>query len=464
MRTASIPNMQSILLNVDSYKVSMWKQNPPGVKKVYSYVESRGGRYPRTVFFGLQSFIKEYLLTPFTQADLDFADKFWTAHGEPFNYDGWKYILDVHGGYLPLAISAPEEGTVIPYKNVLATVVNTDDNVPWLTTWVETAMLRAIWYGTTVASQSWTIKQIIVEYLEKSGTPESIGYKCHDFGARGVSSFESAGLGACAHLVNFSGTDTVTGLLYAHAYYGADLATTAHSIPASEHSVITVWGREQERDAYANIIKQFNKPGALFACVSDSYDIYAACKMWGSLKPELEAGGGTLVIRPDSGDPLVVLPKMLAILEQEFGVTKNSKGYKILNTVRLLWGDGIDELSIRSILRTVVDLHGFSADNIAFGMGGKLLQIVDRDTNKFAMKASAALIGDTWIDVFKDPVTDQGKSSKKGRVDLYKDIKGEYYTSISDPTLDSELQLVFRDGTLFRDMQFEQVRTNSNQI
>ena len=134
MRTSSIPNMKSILLNVDSYKVSMWKQYPPGTKKVYSYVESRGGLYTNTVFFGLQAFIKEYLLTPFTQADLDFANKFWTAHGEPFNYDGWKYILDVHGGYLPLAISAPEEGMVIPYKNVLATVVNTDDNVPWLTT------------------------------------------------------------------------------------------------------------------------------------------------------------------------------------------------------------------------------------------------------------------------------------------------------------------------------------------
>jgi nicotinamide phosphoribosyltransferase len=454
--------MKSILLNVDSYKVSMWKQHPPGTKKVYSYVESRGGRYTNTVFFGLQTFVKEYLLTPFTQADLDFANKFWTAHGEPFNYDGWKYILDVHGGYLPLAISAPEEGTVIPYKNVLATVVNTDDNVPWLTTWVETAMLRAIWYGTTVASQSWTIKQIILDYLEKSGTPESIGYKLHDFGSRGVSSFESAGLGACAHLVNFSGTDTATGLLYAHVYYGADLATTAHSIPASEHSTITSWGRDNERDAYANIIKQFNKPGALFACVSDSYDIYAACRMWGSLKSELEAGGGTLVIRPDSGDPLDVLPKMLTILEKEFGVTKNSKGYKVLNTVRLLWGDGIDELSIRSILRTVVDLHGFSADNIAFGMGGKLLQIVDRDTNKFAMKASAALIGDDWVDVFKDPVTDQGKSSKKGLVTLYKGADGKYFTALIDPLYESELQLVFRDGVLMRDMDLERVRANSD--
>jgi nicotinamide phosphoribosyltransferase len=127
-----------------------------------------------------------------------------------------------------------------------------------------------------------------------------------------------------------------------------------------------------------------------------------------------------------------------------------------------LWGDGIDELSIRSILRTVVDLHGFSADNIAFGMGGKLLQIVDRDTNKFAMKASAALIGDDWVDVFKDPVTDQGKSSKKGLVTLYKGADGKYFTALIDPLYESELQLVFRDGVLMRDMDLERVRANSD--
>lgn len=244
MRTKSkIPNIKSILLNVDSYKVGMNLMYPPDTQYVYSYIESRGGQYDKTVMFGLQSFILEYLTTPFTQEDLDFAATFWSAHGEPFNYDGWKYILDTHGGKLPLRIRAVEEGMVVPFKNVLATVENTDPNVPWLTTWVETAMLRAIWYGTTVASQSWAIKQIIKNYLEKSGTPESIGFKLHDFGARGVSSFESAGLGSSAHLVNFMGTDTVTGILYAHEYYGADLTATGFSIPASEHSISSCYGR-----------------------------------------------------------------------------------------------------------------------------------------------------------------------------------------------------------------------------
>lgn len=461
----------SIILNTDSYKVSMWKQYPEGTEYVYSYIESRGGVYDETLFLGVQA-LAQYLSIPITQADIDLADKIWTTHGEPFNREGWQYILDTYNGKLPLRVMAPKEGLVIPTKNVLCAIVNTDPKVPWLTTWVETAALRAIWYPTTVGTISWNIKQLILSYLEKSGTPEAIGFKLHDFGARGVSSDESAGIGGAAHLVNFMGTDTIAAIPYIMRVYGTE-DVVGFSIPAAEHSTITSWGRENEAAAYSNMVKQFGGAGKILAVVSDSYDIYKACQMWGTaLKDEVIASGATVVIRPDSGDPVEVLPKMLRILSNTFGYEMNAKGYKVLNNVRVIWGDGINRISIESILRRIVDLDGYSADNIAFGMGGALLQHCDRDTQKFAMKCSAIAVRENGKlvsrDVFKDPITDSGKTSKKGVVMLWTTDANEYVTDTTVPKRwadkgwTSAMNTYFENGEVLFKQTFEQVRTNSN--
>ena len=470
---------KNLILNTDSYKVSMFKQYPAGTTGVYSYIESRGGRYDRTVFFGLQAFIKEYLLAPITQVDIDIADEILTAHGEPFNRAGWQYILDNHAGYLPVVIRAVPEGTVVPVKNVLATIENTDPECFWLTTWLETALLRAVWYGTTVATQSYTIKQVILDYLERTGDPTTIDFKLHDFGARGVSSMESAGIGAAAHLVNFMGTDTISGVLFAREFYNAGIA--GFSIPAAEHSTITSWGRDGEVDAYRNMLAQFARPGTILAVVSDSYDIYnAASKLWGEeLRQQVIDSGATVVIRPDSGDPVEVNRKLVEILGEKFGYTKNAKGFKVLNNVRLIQGDGINELTVRTILGAFMAM-GWSADNIAFGMGGALLQIVDRDTQRFAMKCSAMSRdvwvedGDLgsgwkteWVDVVKDPVTDPGKKSKAGRVTLWTNGTGEYVSSVDEPKQWADrgwtkaLVPVFWDGKLEKEYSFDEVRANA---
>ena len=481
--------LNSIILDTDSYKVSMWKQYPAGTEYVYSYIESRGGKYSSTEFLGVQA-LARYLATPITQEQIDYAEKIWTAHGEPFNREGWQYVLDVHGGKLPLRIRAAKEGLIIPTKNVLCTIENTDPKCFWLTTWVETAALRAIWYPTTVGTTSWHIKQEILEYLEKSGDPTTISFKLHDFGARGVSSEESARIGGMAHLVNFMGTDTMSGVLHAMDVYGGDVA--GFSIPAAEHSTITSWGRENEVDAYRNMLASFARPGSIVAVVSDSYDLFNACdKLWGGeLKDEVVNSGAVVVIRPDSGDPVVVLPKMLRILSEKFGYAKNDKGYKVLNNVRIIWGDGINSVSLSSILRCVVDVAGYSADNLAFGMGGGLLQQLDRDTQRFAMKCSAIGIREVpatydptaqventdgsvlvWRDVFKDPATDPGKASKKGRVTLF-ESGGEYVTDIdvelpkhwTDKGTDWKVALVtyFEDGEVKFTQTFDEVRANSN--
>ena len=460
---------KNIILNTDSYKTSMFKQYPAGTTGVYSYIESRGGRYDETVFFGLQAFIKEYLLEPITQADIDVAGEILAAHGEPFNREGWEYILDKHNGYLPLVIKAVPEGTVVPVKNVLATVENTDPKCFWLTTYLETALLRAVWYPTTVATQSYKIKQVILDYLEKTGDPSTIDFKLHDFGARGVSSMESAGIGGAAHLVNFMGTDTITGVLYAREYYNAGIA--GFSIPAAEHSTITSWGRDGEVDAYRNMLTNFARPGSIVAVVSDSYDIYnAASKLWGEeLREEVIKSGATVVIRPDSGDPVVVNRKLIEILGSKFGYTTNSKGFKVLNNVRLIQGDGVNELSIRSILGAFMAM-GWSADNIAFGMGGALLQQLDRDTQKFAMKCSAMsrvsgpFNKTEWFPVQKDPITDSGKKSKAGRVTLMQKRtlgQREFFSGVED-WMPSALVEVFNNGKLVTEITFDQVRENAS--
>lgn len=455
--------INSIPMMTDSYKISMPKQYPPGTTNVFSYVEARGGKYPKTLFFGLQMYIKQYLMTPFTQEQIDFADKFYKGHGEPFDKQMWENMLAEYGGFLPIRIRAVDEGTILPVSNCMVTVENIDPKYPICTTHVETGLLRACWYGTTVATQSWTIKQVIKQALELSGDPSTISFKLHDFGARGVSSNESAAIGGAAHLVNFLGTDTIVGVVALMEYYGAT-EVPAFSIPASEHSTITSWGRDNEIDAYRNMIKQFGGEGKMFACVSDSYDIREACRMWaGPLKQEILDSGSILIVRPDSGKPSEIVLECVEILAEGYGYTVNEKGFKVMNVVRVIQGDGVNEDSITEILEVLMEA-GWSADNVAFGMGGALLQIVNRDTNEYAMKCSAIKVDDEWRDVYKQPKTDSHKNSKRGRLTLvqrgdeFKTIRQEEYTKYYGEGWNDALPIVYVAGKLLRDQTIGEIR------
>lgn len=405
--------MSNIILSADSYKYSQFNQYPPGTQYVYSYIESRGGEYDTLIFCGLQAFILKYLVTPITQLDIDNAEAVILKHGLPFYKEGWQYILNQHNGRLPLEINALPEGIKVQPGIPLVTVVNTDPKCYWLTSFIETALLRAIWYPTTVASNSFATKKVIKKFLERNGDVSLLPFKLHDFGSRGVSSEESSAIGGFAHLINFMGTDNVSALDFCQNYYTSNMA--GYSIPAMEHSTVTSWGRDREVDSYRNMLNLYAKPGSLVACVSDSYDIYNACKLWGTeLKQQVIDSRATIVIRPDSGDPVEVVTKVALILDQYFGSEVNTKGFKVLNNVRIIQGDGITTESVGAILKSLED-HGFSADNVAFGQGGALLQQVNRDTCRFAMKCSAIMINAQWVDVKKDPITDSGKRSKAGR-------------------------------------------------
>jgi nicotinamide phosphoribosyltransferase len=450
------------LLRTDSYKLTHWRQYPAGTRYLYSYLESRGGMFDRTEMVGLQYYVQEYLTGQFFgQTDIDNAYLMSAEHfGDPtlFNKQGWETMLHKHQGRLPLRIRAVPEGHVVDTHNALITVENTDPEFPWLTNWIETLLLK-VWYPITVGTLSRQIRQVIGKSLAKTGTPELLSFKLHDFGYRGVSSESSAAIGGFAHLVNFQGTDTLAAVQLASQFYNHPMA--GFSIPASEHSTITSWGGpEHEVEAFDNMLEKY--PKGLVACVSDSYDLqHAVEKLWGEkLRDKIISRQGTLVIRPDSGDPLSMILQTFNGLWEKFGGETNSKGYRVLAPcVRVIQGDGVNYHSINQIIKGIND-QGWSMDNLAFGMGGALLQSVNRDTQKFAFKASAININGTWHDVSKSPKTDMSKASKGGRFAV-KNTSGRFVTLRVDDT-DEEpgnmLETVFENGEIKKEYSLKEIR------
>ncbi|MCB1142777.1 MAG: nicotinate phosphoribosyltransferase [Leptospiraceae bacterium] len=454
----------NFILDTDSYKASHFLQFPEGTDYMVSYSESRGGLFDNTVFFGLQYILKEYFQNPITMEMVKEAGDFFNKHGLPFPKKDWEYIAGEKKGKLPIRIRAVPEGSVIPNHNALFTVESTDPKVFWLPGWIETMLLR-VWYPITVATLSYELKNVIRGFLDQtSDSPENeIDFKLHDFGSRGVSSREQAMIGGAAHLINFSGSDTVVGVDMLNRIYESEMS--GFSIPASEHSTITSWGQDGEESAYRNMLKNFSKPGGIFACVSDSYDIYNACEnLWGgSLKEEIQNSGTTVVIRPDSGVPEEVVPAVMEILEKQFGSETNSKGYRVLNHVRVIQGDGVDWESIPKILSGIVE-KGFSASNLAFGMGGALLQKVNRDTQKFAYKCSGVRIHGEFRGVSKNPITDPSKSSKQGILELIK-RDGKFLTVRREEIQKSDeicFETIYEDGEIRKTHTLKQIRKRLN--
>lgn len=296
---------KNIILLTDSYKVCHHKQYPPDTQTVYSYFESRtGAQWEETVFFGLQYLLKEYFEGPVvTKEKIDYAEQRWTKHfgsNQWFNRAGWEHILDKHGGNLPVRIKAVPEGTVVPVSNVLMTVENTDPLCWWLTNYIETA-LTWVWYPCTVATQSREMKKILAYYLRRcGGDVNKLPFMLHDFGFRGVTCYEQARIGGCAHLTSFWGTDTSAGFEHAYDYYGCDMA--GFSIPAYEHSTVTSWGKFRETDCVEHALEVYKD--SMFSIVADSYDTFAFCSniLSSKLKDKILKRKHALVVRPDCYD------------------------------------------------------------------------------------------------------------------------------------------------------------------
>ena len=451
---------RNLILSTDSYKFSHGMFLPKNTDYTYSYLESRGGLFPETTMFGTRV-ITDVLQTRITPEMVDYAAQRLALHfGDErvFNYKGWMRIATELDGKLPLSIKAVREGTVVPSRNVLLSVENTVKGFGWLPNHFE-PLLMHLWYPITVATLSREIKKVIKRSLEETGDPSLLPFKLHDFGLRGVSSFESAEIGGAAHLVNFMGTDTFLANELVNDFYGEVMA--GFSIPATEHMVMTIKGQSGEFNQLGNVLdvtKDLNV--AAVACVGDSYNIFNFSKDYmQQLKGKIEKLGKPFVVRPDSGEPAVVVRQVVENLDSVFGHTINDKGFKVLNTARVIQGDGVNYDSIKRILSELT-IRGWSTDNIAFGMGGALLQGVNRDTSKFAIKASYAEIDGRVYEIQKDPITDSGKRSKPGKLKLVQE-DGVLTTIRKDMIGDDLLIEVFRDGEVLEFPTFAEIRARA---
>jgi nicotinamide phosphoribosyltransferase len=456
----------NFILDADSYKLSHRFVYPKNITGMFSYIEPRIAK-EIMIPVGIQMWIQKVLTQRITIEMIDEAEAFAAAHGEPFERSDWEYIIEKYDGFIPITIRAVAEGTPVPSQNALVTIECDDPRVFWLASYTETCIQRAVWYPTTIASNDFKIKKSIIAVFNRTGADmANLPFMLHDFGGRGVSSEESAQIGGLAHLVNFMGSDTISGVRAANFYY--DIPMSAFSVPASEHTIQTAFGStsEQQVEYLRAMIRTYGKPNAILSIVIDGYDTFReAAALCTILKDEIVASGAKVVFRPDSGDPLEIVPALLKMQAEAFGYDVNELGYKKIRTVGIIQGDGVDALTIDMLLLKIANM-GYRADNIVFGSGGALLQKVNRDTYKFAQKASAIRVNGEWIGISKDPITDPGKKSKAGVLTLVRSTKtGEYRTVERDKPRDEEwvdqMQVVYSNGQTFNRITFEQIRANT---
>lgn len=477
--------MSSILKLADSYKYSHASQYPKNTVGMYTYLESRGGLYPSVVFEGLFYYLQKYLSVPITMEDVLEVHDMAKAHGVPFDYRGWKHIVEKHGGFLPITIKAVREGSVVPTQHVLLTVTSNDPLVPWVAGFVETLLLK-LWYPITVATKSYHTKKM----LEKYGSPEWALFAYHNFGDRGSTSVEAAELGGFAHLTQFMGTDNFNSLFFCKKYYGADIA--GFSVFASEHSTTTSWSKDKEEEfVYQQLVANPDAP--IMSFVADSYDVFGFTNFCTHPESRIRRlvesrPNQKLVLRPDSGDPFDVLREMLEIMYNNGVFDSNIDGKFLSSNFGILWGDGITPITIEHILKVFtkkyIGEYGlpvesrypkrlYAAENFVFGSGGDLMQNVTRDTQKFAIKCSSIdldIMGSDMVerDVFKDPITDPGKKSKRGKVTTFWNPKTKEYKQglISDKVpegFEEALIPVFENGKILYCPTLEEIRARSNE-
>lgn len=460
----------------DVYKLGHMRMYKPGTTKVYSYLCARSTKKEtEALFFGLQPYLK--LLSRGVTSDN--AEEFMSYYTEILGASPPADIADkinalVKLGYIPLEIKAVPEGTLIDNKNVLATVTNTDPNFAWVVGFFESLLLK-VWNTTSVATLSHKFKRVVTEFTkETSDSDFLVPFLVHDFGYRGVSSEATAELSGAAHLVNFCGTDTIPAVKFLKENYGATGLVGA-SVPASEHSIHCSFGPTAEDElAYVNNMMDLN-PTGIVSVVSDAYDYWRMLTVTlPAVKDKILARDGKYVVRPDSGDPMLILcgdpdaevgspafKGTFRLLEETFGATVNSKGYKELNSkIGVIYGDGMYFARYVSILNEMKKM-GYANTNLVIGIGGLLLQQHNRDDLGFAFKATYAEINGVATELYKDPITDPGKKSHKGLMMLVKDTNGKYTTKDGvtwDEEGRGELETVFINGTLLNETTLQDVR------
>ena len=473
----------STIFRTDSYKFThpfMFRElnKRKGKKRVVgmsSYGEARVPREVRITVMGGQMGLQKIFYRPITMADIDAAEAFALAHfGRPlFDRAAWEKVVNVYGGYIPCIIRAVPDGTVVRGGDPIYSVTVLDEDLFWMSSGIETCLLRAYWYPTTIASLDRDTKAEIVRFYEITGVPKAAAaFALHDFGGRGVTVGEQAEVGGGAHGVSFMGSDTIEGILALNFYY--DSPMSMFSVFATEHSVECSFGLDidGERD-YINAMLANANEGSILSIVIDGKDMWRCAELLCTeFKDAIIASKAKVVFRPDSGDMLEVVPRLLRMQEKAFGteLVEGQGGimYRRIKHVGIIYGDGVDRLNLLTMLGNVVAM-GYTADVIVFGSGGALLQKVNRDTLKFAQKGSLLIFEDgTTLGIAKDPVTDHGKKSKEGLMTLLRHrVTGELVVARLEQGFDEaafedvHVQM-YHTGTFYNKSTLDEVRARAD--
>ena len=482
------------LTAIDFYKADHRSQYPEGTTEVYSNFTARSSKLGKVmketfddkiVFFGLQYFIKDFLIDSwnknFFEKDKDkvvarYKRRMDLSLGE--DAISMEHIEALHDlGYLPFKIKALPEGTRVPIGVPVLTIVNTHPEFFWLTNYIETIISSYLWKPITSATTAFEYKKILTQYAQKTGTAlDFIPFQSHDFSFRGMSSLQDAVISGAAHHTSFWGTDTVPAIDLLEDYYGADAEKEmiGCSVPATEHSVMCMGMEDGELETFRRLICDIY-PAGIVSIVSDTWDFWkVVTEYMDTLKEQVLAREGKVVIRPDSGDPVKIVvgdpdapegtPEhkgAIQCLWDIFGGTVTEKGYKLLDEhVGLIYGDSISLDRANSIL-VALEEKGFASGNVVFGVGSYTYQFVTRDTFGFAMKATSGVVDGQRRDIFKDPKTDSGiKKSAKGLLRVERD--GNSFKLFDQQSEQEEgqgaLEVVFEDGKLIQKTTLSEVR------
>ena len=476
-------NINPFLLT-DFYKVGHVFQYPPGTSEVYSNLTPRSSRLPgvdKLVFFGLQYFVQKYLIDYFDENFFsrklgevmdEYKSVILSSLGGPLA--SYTHIERIHDlGYLPLKIKAVPEGTRVPMRVPCMTLVNSGQDA-WLTNWLESLLSTMIWQPCTSATIAYEYYKIFSHYAAETGMPpEFVKWQGHDFSFRGMSSLESSISSSMAHLLPFTGTDTIPAICALSKYYDAQPGELiGGSIPATEHSVMCAGGDDNEYETIKRLITEVYPAGPV-SIVSDTWNLWRVLtEILPRLKAEIMARPGKVVVRPDSGDPVKIMcgnPEgkseaerkgVIELLWDAFGGTTTSRGYKLLDQhVGAIYGDSITLDRGRSICAGLA-AKGFASQSV-LGIGSYTYQFNTRDTFGLAMKATSVVIHGERRAIYKNPVTDDGtKRSARG---LLKVEKRDGTLFLQDDVTPAEeetglLTTVFLNGKLVKRQTLSEIR------
>lgn len=490
------------LFLTDGYKTGHHQQYPKGTTFVYSNFTPRSNKYApkgcdQLVSFGQQmvikqiheAFDKDFFSKPKDEVCGEMKRELSLYLNTDYDVSHFEALHDL--GYLPIVVKTIEEGSLVPIKVPVLTIYNTHPDFYWITNYLETIISNLLWKPMTSATIAHQYRKVLTSWQEKTDAERAwfIDWQGHDFSMRGMDSIDATISSGLGHLTSFSGSDSLPAIHGARKFYN-ETEFVAGSVNATEHSVMCAGTKDDEVGTFRNLMETY--PTGILSIVSDTWDLWKVCtEHIVTLKEEILARDGKVVIRPDSGDPVdiicgkqIYIPQEYESEEEEietkkelkspickgviellwdvFGGTINEQGYKVLDShIGAIYGDSITIERAEEICKRL-EAKGFASTNIVLGVGSFTYQFNTRDTFGFAMKATYVVVNGEGREIFKDPITDDGtKKSATGLLHVTKSNENGYMLVDKvtwDNEANGELQTIYKDGEFFNQTTLTEIR------